>query len=76
VVSTVRECRGAQAIGRDSREKIVTKFDHGWKNLLIGHIVHSGQLTQHDGTNESDEPTEVDHESALLHAPARTYTFL
>ncbi len=44
-VSTVRECRGAQAIGHDNRERIVTKFDLAWKNLLIGHIVASAPGT-------------------------------
>jgi hypothetical protein len=69
VSSTVRECRGAQAIGRDSREKNVTKFDLQWKNLLISHIVSGGQLTQ-----KNDEDTES--REAHGFPQAQSYTFL
>jgi len=45
-IRLVRECRGAQAIGRDSREKTISKFDLAWKNLLIGHIVQTGAIRE------------------------------
>lgn len=46
-IRVVRECRGSNAIGTDSREKIISKFDVKFKSVLIHHAVETGQLTQH-----------------------------
>jgi len=40
--SLVRECRGGEAIGRDAREKQISKFDLAWKLELIRAVVQAG----------------------------------
>lgn len=71
--SLVRECRGAQAIGRDSREKNVMKFDLAWKNLLISAVVQAGQLTQNNVTAAAAAGV-ADVQQPL--GQAQTYTFV
>lgn len=73
--SLVRECRGAQAIGRDSREKNVMKFDLAWKNLLISAVVQAGQLTQNNVTTAADAAI-PDVQQPLAIGQAQTYTFV
>jgi hypothetical protein len=43
-IKLIRDIRGAAAIGRDAREKLITKFDVTWKSHLIHHLVKSGGL--------------------------------
>ena len=82
--SLIRECRGAQAIGRDSREKIIFKFDHAWKQLLISAVVQAGHITHHtgggagrgSGGGETHTETEQSTQANTSWSQTNNYTFV